>query len=192
MSPAMLSLFLDITILIVLGITIYFALQLSARLKAFSRTRKEFHSILETLSASIEEAQRAVRSLKSTGLEAQENLGTLIDEARAAADEFAVLLKSGENMARRLDQPSKEGIKRSPSTDDFETALEILGGQKANTGMSSFSISDRDVSFEDTDEDDLPEWLRSIEDSEQGLSDFGSQAERDLYKALQKKKTKRT
>lgn len=173
MSGGVLSIVLDIVVLIGLGFTIHYALRLSKSLNNFRKYRSEFKKSIEELSGHIERAEKAIHSLKSESTKASRDLQSVVHDARLLADELQLMNQSGDGLARRLeDLAGKSGRiiqgGAKPETEDYSEIFEE-DSLVASDGGDTFFIQDRD--FEDQDNGG-PE----------------SEAERDLYEALKKKK----
>lgn len=197
MGAAMLSLFLDFVIIVLLGVTIYYALKLSKSLNNFRAHRNEFDKLLDELTRNLGEAQRAIHVLKTTSGDAGKNLQEVMFRSRVLADELQILNQSGEKLAKRLEASRAPQVAPlAPLTeepDDFEqgrTGFEpdySRPARKSQFGTDNgpaFSIQDRDFGNLDDDinEDDgdgVPEHLQS-------------QAEKELYSALMQNRKKST
>ena len=170
-----LGLILDVMVLVFLGVTIYYAMKLSRSLNSFRSYRQDFEKLLDELTRNIVEAQRAIHNLKITSGDAGKNLEKTIRESRLLADELQIMNESGHSLAKRLEG----GIDKNRRSAPEETAS--AKSRRNPEAMPSFSIQDRefgddsDTESHDWTSDDFPEHLQS-------------QAERELYSALQKSK----
>lgn len=172
-----LGLILDVMVLVFLSVTIYYAMKLSRSLNSFRSHRQEFEKLLDELTRNIGEAQRAIHNLKIASGDAGKNLEKTIKESRLLVDELQIMNESGHSLAGRLEGLVDKNRRSSPGSEESAGAK----SRRNPDAMPSFSIQDRefgeeaDVESHDWTSDDFPEHLQS-------------QAERELYSALQKSK----
>ena len=190
MNVTTLSLGLDVLILICLVFTIYYALRLSRSLDNFRSYRKEFNRLIKELNKNIEKAGQAMDDMKFVSEHSGKQLQKTIEASKALADDLDLLGESGEKLAARLEKlMSKsrriaQGLEDEPGAQEYDEQL-YSNIEHLETGMKNardddhsqpFSIQDRD--FEDESAGaDIPE-------------DLQSQAERELFLALQKNRRK--
>lgn len=195
MDTALLSLAIDIVVLICLGTTIYFALRLSRALNAFRMHRSEFQKVIQDLNVNIEKAQSSISGLKEasrrTGLELQEQ----IDEAHGMTEELQLMTEAGNNLAGRLEKLAErnrliaQGLDvpgpdpqsaPAPEPNNFEQPADSPP-QKPSEEDAAPSFMIRDPEFEAGGVPPEP----ANEPQDKNLQ---SQAERELYEVLRKKK----
>jgi hypothetical protein len=172
---------LDGVILIMLVVTVIYAVRLSSLLNSFRDNRAFIETLIAELSLSVEKAEQAIQGLRSSARESGRDLQSLINEASALSDELQIMTEAGDNMALRLEKVAQKNanIINKPSTSSL----------KERESSSGFSIvdhefsRDEDASVEDED-NNYPSFLRSDEDS---YDDFQSRAERELFEALSSK-----
>ncbi|MCF8496363.1 MAG: DUF6468 domain-containing protein [Alphaproteobacteria bacterium] len=202
MNSDLIGMGLDIVVLAVLGITIHVALRLSRGLNEFRRTRAEFSHVVNELNISIDRAQKSIRDLKSMGLEVRQNMGGATGEGGALIDELKIMIESGNSLAARLESlagDARQGRvappppRRTNRTDIDErlykslAAMELSG--QAGSEEPAFSIRDRADTENEEGYEDFSGWAEEDPrgtESEEGS--FQSEAERDLYEALRKKR----
>ncbi len=192
--------FMDVSILVLLAATVYLAFRLNLNLRNFKESRFEMEGLVNRLTGNIDKADRAIQGMQNAARNAGKELDEIISDAKALKDELKFMNETGNNLAGRLeklaernrelvdkieqggglgvqassyDEPvSKKAIARG--THDFELDEE-LGG---------FAIQDRDLGsnvFEEDDDDLI------FGDETNGLQ---SQAERELFEALQNSKAR--
>lgn len=177
MEPT-LSLMMDMVVLAALAVTIYYAVRLSRSLSVFRQYRQEFSNVLGQLSRNIEQANAAILGMKEASRSSGEHLQELIDQARLLADELNLINQSADGLAGRLEglaEKNRKIVKGQDIVHDGEFVSKSKNGRK-KTGEKPFFIQDRDFGDEDEesfDEAGIPEELQS-------------QAERELFKAIQK------
>ena len=112
---AALGLILDITILICLVFTIYYALKLSDSLKRFRVHRKEFDQVIAELSRNIDLAQGAIRGLQNASHTSGRELGAILDESRLMIEDLRLVNQASDSLAERL-----EGLAEFPGFVSYE------------------------------------------------------------------------
>lgn len=166
MSFEQISLFLDILVLVFLGVTIYVAVRLSKGLTAFRANRKEMGELIQRLSTNIDQANAAIINMRATVAKSSGQLKDLIQEARDLSSELQIMNEAANNTAKRLERASGVARTTTPRT-----------AREPET-PSRFAIQDREFEQPSTaprdDDEDTPEHLQS-------------QAERELYRALKKR-----
>jgi hypothetical protein len=183
----LLGLVLDVVILVCLALTIFYALKLSKSLNNFRSYRADFEHLLDELTRNMEDAQRAIHNLRIASGDAGKNLQKILNESKSMADELQIINESANKQAERLEKLLGNASKRTATgkaydEDVFKERPVTKKPKETILPSSTFSIQDRD--FGSAEED-------SWEDEGEALPDeLQSQAERELYKALQKNKGK--
>lgn len=183
----MLSLVLDILVLVGLGFTIYYCIRLSKSLNNFRQYRQEFNVLLQELSNNITKAQDAIANLKDSSFEAGEDLQKVINNSRNLADELQLMNDMGNALANRLERLSDQGGSQTKASDDqskngrsTKNGKSVNGKGAKKEAVPKFFIQDRE--FDDDGLDAFAEDDMDLDDA----SEFQSQAERELFEALQK------
>lgn len=194
----LLPLFMDGLVLILLGITVFFAAKLSLQLKAFRESRDGLKSLIGDLSGQINQAEMAITGLRESARESGRDLQELISEASALKDEMEMIYDSSNRLAERLENvparraspqaaPQRPASQRPSYADDMdeeddEIGFETPAPQKQESPKASpFMIRDPEFDRDEIAEDELAE-----EDEE--LKQFQSRAEKELFEALRGKK----
>lgn len=201
MNPELLSLIMDFVVLMALAGTIYYALRLSRSLNAFKSHREELKTLILDLSTHIDQAQKAIGGLKNASDNAATELDDVLHDSRRMAEELKMINDSANAMASRLEGlasgASRNARQDAPNYDyDDEDAdvgfdegdhAEVLAAirqgrkeadvKKDMDAPPSFFIKDADH-------------MRDDDEAEGDLAggEFVSQAEKELYQALQKNK----
>lgn len=162
---------LDILILICLGATIYYAHRLTQSLNLFRRTRQEMDVIMRALGQNVDEAQSAIKALRRATEETSKHLGKTLSDSRAIASELEILNQASQKIADRLDglANKNKSAMREPETREYKNPSDRAPG---------FMIVDRDFGIPDEIFNEEPD--ADIQEP----AALGSQAERDLYEAL--------
>lgn len=186
MSPT-LSLFMDVLVMGGLAATIYFVLKLSRNLNNFRNHRAEFEALIGELNKNIEHAYEALAALREGANRTGGDMEEQLEEARMLVDELKLMTKSGNNVADRLgemaDKTRGAAAEASPA-DDIDHQL-YKGLETYEKGFMEDSVEDIDgPSFAIQDR----EFDEPFAPAQDGASDLPSQAERELYEALQKNK----
>jgi hypothetical protein len=180
MTGAALSMILDVFVLGFLGVTIYYAIRLTNSLNAFRQTRQEFATIMRELSRNIDDAQHGVESLKKASHDSGQSLQKIINESRKIAVELEIINQDA-NTLRRGNGSSASRPAIAPSDEEIAAFRELereMLDEAEDEDKKAFSIFDRDY-------DEVPEQQAG----DKSAPAFSSQAERDLYEALQKNKS---
>lgn len=201
MNAESVGLFLDILVLIFLGIMIFYAMRLSSSLKNFRAQRGEFDKVIADLLSSIDQAERSINELRHAGEKESAELSDLIRKAKLLSEELKDVNQVSEGMASRLELLAEKNrkivqgiqddalrVSSSGSHHRPETVKPSKNVMPPQAELPSFMIQDKD--FEDLDA--LGERLGGAasndtrnEDDEQDMpEDLQSQAERELYEAL--------
>lgn len=188
MSTEILSLIMDVFVMGALGGTIYYTLRLSRSLNNFKSSREELKALIADLGKHIDEAQGAIEGLKKNSNIAADNLDGVLHDAKKMAAEMKFINETSEGLANRLEGLAERNRKVAEGLNPANIYAEPdpdfpsqphRPAASSNIDAPSFMIQDREF------EDDLDEEF----ESEEGLN-FASQAEKDLYDALQKNKKK--
>ena len=188
------SLIMDTGMLVLLAATVYLAFRLNLNLRRFKESRSEMEALVARLTGNIDKAERAIGGMQNAARNAGKDLDEIISDAKALSDELKFMNETGNNLAGRLEKLAERNR-------EFVDKIEAAGGvaqisspsksqpirieqTKTEDAIRGFAIHDRefDASFEDDEDDDLAD------------EDFGglqSQAERELFEALQKGKPRR-
>lgn len=194
---------LDVTILILLGITILYAARLSFFMKTFREGRQDLVKLIEALSKNIEQAERSIQGMHNAAASSGESLQEVIKEAKFLSDELQFMNQSGDALAGRLEKlaernrelvdllESSGGIGVSEpyvrEGRDPSVSFRKREGGREKEPDSFFKIQDREF-----DESGFgPASEADPSESFSDLGDFKSEAEKEFYEALQKRGKKR-
>ena len=191
MGGSLLSLLLDIVVLLGLGVTIFYCIRLTKALNNFRQYRQEFGTLVHELSKNIDKANSAIAKLKDASFEAGEDLQKVVNNARGLCDELQLMNDMGNSLANRLERASENARHKEPSSGAVHKAKAMNGqhdemtlskSKKDKNAAPSFFIQDRD--FDDREESDDNYYDEQGAEPDHG-DDFESEAERELYEALQ-------
>ena len=184
---------MDAAILLLLAGTIFLAFRLNLNLRHFREGRKDMEKLVATLTVNIERAEKAIAGLQIGARNSGSDLDKKIKESKFLLDELKFMGEAGNNLATRLEKladrnrelvekiESKGGLGPGPSTIESTIVVrEAAPPALTQHSPSGFAIQDRE--FEEEEFDDL--------DAELEQANFGlqSQAEREFFEALQKRK----
>ena len=180
----------DGLIVVLLGGTIFFAARLSLHLKVFRQSRQDLETLIAQLVEQTDKAQTSIQGMRENAKASGRDLQALINEAKSLVDELEIMNEAGNSMANRLERQAQSTARQSSPT--FEDPLKDLDEQmpQADTGAGGiFAIQDRDggQDFGIEGEDLIPESIRPAARAPE-KTDMTSQAEKELYEALQMKK----
>lgn len=167
--------------LALLGATIFYAHRLSASLNNFRETRREFDKVMTELSRNIDDAERSITSLKAATRDTGQGLQKTLNDARGTASDLEIIIRSGEKLAHRLETLADRNRRIAQGLEDpgeyTDDTAPAYSSQTAPAEEPEIPARDRAPAFlirdRDVDDDSDPQSLQS-------------QAERDLYNALQK------
>ncbi len=178
--------FMDIAILALLAATVFLAFRLSLSLRTFKESRFEMEGLVNRLSANIDQAEKAIHGMQNGAKKAGIELDEVISDAKRLRDELKIMNESGNSLATRLENIAVRNrelvdqIESSPpqKAEPIRYNIELpraLQGEFEDDLDQEFAIRDRDLGIEDefADDDDVS---------------LQSQAERELFEALQNSK----
>lgn len=199
------SFLMDIGLLVLLAATVFYAWRLNANLKNFKQGRVEMEKLVATLSVNIERAEKAIAGLQVGARNTGADLDKKIKEAKFLTDELKFMNEAGGNLATRLEKLAErnrefvEKIEASggigPNVSHMEPAkppkpANEEGSRKITVqpieeeSFAGFMIQDRE--FVDAEAEDAFDDLDL--EFENHSSKLQSQAEREFFEALQKRK----
>ena len=187
------SLIVDIGMLALLAATVYLAFRLNINLKHFRESRSEMEGLVNRLTGNIDKAERAIQGMQNAARNAGRELDEIISDAKTLSDELKFMNETGNNLAGRLEKLAE---RNRELTDKIEAAGNV--GQisspskpqpiRLDEGARGFAIHDREFEQGFADEEDD---FEDLTDDDFGTSGLQSQAERELFEALQKGKPRR-
>lgn len=169
---------IDIVVLFFLGLTIFYAWRLSSYMKIFRDSRRDMESLLVKLDQDIARAEKSVLGMRNAAEGAAMKLNETIKESKFLADELKFMNEAGDNLATRLEKLAE---RNRILVDEMES----LGGMTPNAPYRDL-LSEQ----EPVQEKSPPRRFVAAEQplaANQSSSGLSSQAERDLYEALQRK-----
>lgn len=186
MKTELLSLILDFAVLLALGGTIYYVMRLSTVLNNFKKHRTELKKIILELTKNIDHAQSSITGLKAASDTAADNLDDALHDARRMADELKMINETSDSLASRLEETARKSRLAVPQNHDFIDELDeefstAEEDDRAVVEPPSFFIQDTEFETPHEGDDGL---------GVAGANDFSSQAEKELYDALQQNKKK--
>lgn len=174
-----LAVLIDIVVLLFLGATIFYAWRLSSYMKIFRDSRRDMESLLVKLDQDITRAEKSVLGMRNAAESAALKLNETIKESKFLADELKFMNEAGDNLATRLEKIA--GRNRA-----LVDEIEALGGVTANTPY-------RDLLDAGTEPKEAKPQAGKFVAADtkpaanQSAPSLPSQAERDLYEALQRR-----
>ena len=169
MDTALISVIMDFVVLAALGGTIFYAMRLTQSLNNFKNSRNELKDLILELTKNIDQAQNAIEGLKKASNTAADDLDGVLHDSRKMSEELKLINDTSNALAGRLEKLASEGRRSAPAAPAAEEVQ--YDEQEDNIETPSFFIQDRDRG-----------------DEGEGTQEFSSQAEKDLYEALQKNK----
>jgi ABC-type transporter Mla subunit MlaD len=202
-----LSLVLDIFIVILLAGTIFYTARLSFYLKNFRQNRSELKQIIADLSKQIDKAEKSIDGLHKAADEAGADLQSRMNKANSMFDELDIIVQTGDSLATRLEDLAVknrkiiEGAQGDVAT--LQDVMEETASYDERVGNLIRHVDEQTASQQGEAKMEVAP-VFSIRDPElekgakkQKTDGFTlednevlSEAERDLYEALQKKSSK--
>lgn len=111
------STMLDITVLVVLLITIGYAIRLSRQLTGLRTDRDAINALIANLSTAVSRADAAIKNMRETALESGDGLQDKINAAREAFGELDIMIEAGNALAERLEglaEKSRKAAQEKP------------------------------------------------------------------------------
>lgn len=200
MEHISLSLVLDGIIVILLIATIIYAARLSLYLKKFKESREDLEGIIKNLSTHIDKAEGAVQTLNESVEDASEDLQRRMNKANAMFDELDIVVQSGDSLANRLEELAVRNRKILDGGEgDIDDLVKVTGGSEYEERLENI-VKKVEEQRSDKQVSPSPFMIRDTELEKDGIVDEGftlednevlSDAERDLYDTIQKKKKSR-
>lgn len=178
-------LIIDGIILVLLAATVFVAARLSIQLKDFRESRGALEGLIKQLALNIDKAHTAIQNLQESVRRSGDDLRGRMRDAQELADELEIIIKSGNNLASRMEQLTDTSRNNRPA----ETGESKRSSRTGVPGIGSFAIRDPDFESElaaEMAEDGTFSGEDDLEDSV--TAGFGSRAERELYEALRQSK----
>lgn len=200
--PLNIGFMMDLAILVLLAGTVFFAFRLNSNLQNFKRSRSEMEGLVNRLASNIERAEKAIAGLQVSARHSGTDLDKKIKESKFLSDELKFMSETGNNLAARLEKladRNKEILEKieaggglgvntssvgSPIVVKETPKAPKMGVEASHGAHGGFMIQDRE--FEQSEEDELDALDFELE---AGSSSLQSQAEREFFEALQKRKT---
>lgn len=198
---------MDAAMLALLAMTVFFAFRLSLSLRHFKESRFEMEGLVNRLTANIERAEKAIAGLQVSARNSGADLDKKIKESKFLADELKFMSEAGSSLASRLEKladRNKELVEKiqsqgglGPESSTIESSIIVKEQQPAKTHAKAlpvkeeislgFMIQDREFANANANanDDDLDDLDFELENSVSGLQ---SQAEREFFEALKKRK----
>src|SRR3982751_6032942 len=109
MTGSVFAMILDVIVIALLGAVLFFAIRLQKQLHEFRQGRDEFGRMVQEMTASVTQAEKAIQGLRDTARASGRDLQGQIDAARALTDEMEIITEAGDNLAIRLERASERG-----------------------------------------------------------------------------------
>lgn len=191
MTGAVLPLIMDALVILLLAGTIFYAVRLSFYIKAFQDSRSALEKLIGELSENIEKAEHAIEGLRESARQSGRDLQETINEAQGLTEELQIMSQAGDSLAGRLEKLAEKNTRPRHTAHDLERLMTPKKQQVRQKEpppaepMAGFAIHDPEF-YTGMDENGL---LPGDYEEEGENEEFESRAERELYEALQQRKT---
>ena len=189
-------LILDGLILVFLAITVFFAAKLSMALKQFRDGKQEFAKLLNQLSTSTMQADKAIERLHKSTDDSGHDLQMRINSGKSLSEELQLMTEAATNLADRLENMAsynRDILARIERASGVSGEALDLGGpsQKRTSKQNRPELSTRDFSIQDKEEQLASEG--GVDNFDDGFDEidtgrFSSRAEKELADALKRKR----
>jgi hypothetical protein len=95
---------LDVAVLVLLGVTVFYAARLSYFMSHFRQGKNDMARLLADLSRQVTQAENAMSGMRGVAEKAGGQLQEIINEAKFLSDELRFMNESGDNLAGRLEK----------------------------------------------------------------------------------------
>lgn len=107
----MLGMAIDILLLLILGVTMFFGLRLSRQFSEIKADQARLATLVGQLNEASKRAEGAVASMKKTAIETSEQLQGRIGKAQALSEELEIMIEAGDSLAERLQHIAEDSRK---------------------------------------------------------------------------------
>jgi hypothetical protein len=198
---------LDGVILIALCATIFYAARLSTFMTTFREGKEDFEKLMGDLGRNIVRAEQAIATMRTMAATSGQELQNIVNESKFLSDELRFMNEAGDSLAGRLEKLAERNrelidllqnaggigpatVVSKGFTGRSRINLDELEEEASRSDKSNepfFKIQDREfIKENNASDDEVESWGGDSDDD----GDFQSQAERDLYEALQKGRQK--
>jgi hypothetical protein len=107
--------YLDLVMIILLVVTIVYAIILNRKLAAFRRSREDMQNFLTAFNAANERAETSITALRDMAEQSGEKLRDNIEKAGALNEDLSFMVDRGESIANRLEKAASDvnAVRRS-------------------------------------------------------------------------------
>jgi len=125
------SMVIDVTVIALLGATIFYAFRLERKLEGLRMAQTAFADVVRDLNMAAARAEAGIRGLKAAAESSGQSLDEKTKRARSVGDELGLLLQAGQRSAQKADGmrtsvPPTHRPQATPAGD----ALRALGGMR--------------------------------------------------------------
>lgn len=211
------DLVIDLGLMALLGVVIFYAARLSLFLKTFHDGKKDMGFLVQDLSSSVARAENAINAMQDSASQSGQKLQDVINEAKFISDELRFMIGSGNSLADRLEKLAERnselveqvegtGGVRHPLSDvkNLPEALRLhvendarqpSAQQSKQVPPSEDAFFIRDTEFDslemqifDENEDEDDDAFSFADKISSEQPSLNSQAEQELYQALRRRK----
>lgn len=203
--------FLDAGLLALLAATVVLVFKLNLNLRHFRESRFEMEGLVNRLTVNVERAEKAIAGLQVSARNSGADMDKKIKESKFLADELKFMNDAGNSLATRLEKLAETnraliekmeqagGVGPNVSHPTSKIVMpeflneakpnsfhdrDSLPAPKSDDDAGGFMIMDREFQMDEP----MNEWDALDRELEGHATNLQSQAERDLFLALQKTK----
>ncbi len=214
MSDLLLKLLLEVSVAIMLGITIYYCIKLNKRIQILQDSKSELAQLIMKFDESTQQATQSIVEIQKASKKINDNIQEKLNKANFIADDLAFMIERGNKMADQMEgqiagsrkvaapaTPKKEAVMdektekaqravrmaRRPSREDRESAKdEMMQEAQAKASGGKDAADKKGIEAMMNRISELKSG-KTEEKKHRPIARMRTKSERDLLDALQKK-----
>ncbi len=122
--------YLDLVMIVLLVVTIVYAIILNRKLAAFRRSREDMQNFLTAFNSANERAETSITALRDMAEQSGEKLRENIEKAGALNEDLSFMVDRGESIANRLEKAASDvnAVRRSGSSGVGQATGRVVDG----------------------------------------------------------------
>ncbi|WP_336082096.1 DUF6468 domain-containing protein [Thalassospira sp. CH_XMU1448-2] len=143
--------YLDLVMIVLLVVTIVYAIILNRKLAAFRRSREDMQNFLTAFNAANERAETSIMALKDMAEQSGEKLRENIEKASGLNEDLSFMVDRGESIANRLEKAASDvnAVRRSGASGAGQVAggadsAPVRSGKGSGAGLGSMMGGGKD------------------------------------------------
>ncbi len=133
---SMTDLILDVFILVALGVTVFYSMNLSKQFNKLRADKVAFENLIKSLNLASSRSESVINSLKNTALNSSEDMQEKISRSRGMIDELEIMIQAGDSLANRLEDLASQSS-RSNKVENNKSDLRTKSEQDLLTAIKA-------------------------------------------------------